>query len=199
MKQLWLNSAVRHPWLTIFVVFALMFACAFGAKNLYFRGDFRIFFSPDNPQMQAFERMQANFNKSDNMMVVIVPRSGTVFDENTLRVVKQLTDDAWKTPFSLRVDSITNFQHTQAVADDLLVEDLLLDASTLSPEKVKQIQQAALAEPALAGRLVAKDGSLTAINITVQVPEKDQNAEVSAVYSFVDELTQKSSCGTSRT
>ena len=81
-------------------------------------------------------------------MVVIVPRSGTVFDENTLRVVKQLTDDAWKTPFSLRVDSITNFQHTQAVADDLLVEDLLLDASTLSPEKVKQIQQAALAERA---------------------------------------------------
>ena len=30
-------------------------------------------------------------------MVVIVPRSGSVFDENTLRVVKQLTDEAWKT------------------------------------------------------------------------------------------------------
>lgn len=191
MKQLWVNSPVRHPWLTILVVFTLMFACAFGAKNLYFRGDFRIFFSPDNPQMQAFERMQANFNKSDNMLVIIVPRSGTVFDENTLRVVKQLTDEAWKTPFSLRVDSITNFQHTQAIDDDLLVEDLLLDVSTLSKEKVSQIQQAALAEPALAGRLVATDGSLTAINITVQVPEKDQNADVAAVYSFVNEMTQK--------
>ncbi len=191
MKQRWLNSAVRHPWLTILIVFTLMLACALGAKNLYFRGDFRIFFSPDNPQMQAFERMQANFNKSDNMLVAIVPRSGTVFDENTLRVIKQLTDAAWQTPFSLRVDSITNFQHTQAVDDDLLVEDLLLDVATLSPEKVLQIKQAALAEPALVGRLVAKDGSLTAINITVQLPEKDQNAEVTAVYSFVADMIKK--------
>jgi len=190
MKQLWLNQVIRRPWLTIFLVSMFMFVCAFGAKNLYFRGDFRIFFSPDNPQMQAYERLQASFNKSDNMMLVIVPRSGTVFDENTLRVVKQLTDQAWQTPFSLRVDSITNFQHTQAIDDDLLVEDLLLDANTLSVEKIGQIQQAALAEPALAGRLVAKDGSLTAINITVQVPEKDQNAEIDAVFTFVDAMTK---------
>jgi predicted RND superfamily exporter protein len=191
MKQRWLNSAVRHPWLTILIVFTLMLVCAFGAKNLSFRGDFRLFFSPDNPQMQAFERMHANFNKSDNIMVVIVPRAGTVFDETTLRVVKQLTDAAWQTPFSLRVDSITNFQHTQAVDDDLLVEDLLLDIATLSLDKVQQIQQAALAEPALAGRLVAKDGSLTVINITLQVPEQDQNTQVSVIYSFVENMIKQ--------
>ena len=191
MKQRWLDFIVRHPWLTILMVLVLISACALGAKDLYFRGDFRIFFSPDNPQMQAYDRMQANFNKSDNMMVVIVPKSGSVFNEQTLQLVKQLTDQAWQTPFSLRVDSITNFQHTQAVDDDLLVEDLLLDVATLSAAKVDFIAKAALAEPALAGRLVAKDGSLTAINITVQLPEKDQNAEVAAVYAFVSAMTEQ--------
>lgn len=191
MKQFWLTGALRHPYWTLAWVLVLAFAMAFGAKNLYFRGDFRIFFSPENPQMQAFDKMQARFNKSDNMLVAITPASGDVFDPKVLAVVKELTDAAWQTPHSLRVDSITNFQHTAAVDDDLQVEDLLLDVSQLDAAKAASIKAIALAEPALVGRLVSHDGSMTAINITVQLPEKDQNQEVSDVYNSVRALTDQ--------
>ncbi len=45
MKQLWLASALRHPWWNLAWVLALVVLFSMGAKNLYFRGDFRIFFS----------------------------------------------------------------------------------------------------------------------------------------------------------
>ena len=178
MKHPWLNYSVQRPWLAMVLVLLVMVLCSIGAKNLYFRGDFRIFFSQDNPQMQAFERMQAQFNKSDNMLVAVVPADGDVFSPEVLTVVKKLTDAAWQTPFSLRVDSITNFQHTEAQDDDLLVEDLLLDVADLNEEKISKIKNVVLNEPALVKRLVSEDGLMTAVNITVQLPEKNQNQEV---------------------
>jgi len=77
MNHPWLDNSVKRPWLAVLLVLLLTAIFSFGAKDLYFRGDFRIFFSQDNPQMQAFERMQAQFNKSDNMLVAVVPANGT--------------------------------------------------------------------------------------------------------------------------
>ncbi len=191
MKHLWLDNTVRRPWLALLLGLIFVVLCSLGAKNLYFRGDFRIFFSHDNPQMLAFERMQAQFNKSDNMLVAVVPRQGDVFQNEVLTVVKKLTDGAWQTPYSLRVDSITNFQHTEAQDDDLLVEDLLPDLADLSAEKIEKIKAVTLQDPALVRRLVSADGGVTAVNITVQLPEKNQNQEVSDVYNYVAQLTQQ--------
>ncbi len=191
MKHPWLNYSLQRPWLATALVLLVAILCSIGVKNLYFRGDFRIFFSPDNPQMQAFERMQAQFNKSDNIMVAVVPADGEVFSAESLSVVKKLTDAAWQTPYSIRVDSITNFQHTEAQEDDLLVEDLLLDVADLNEEKINKIKNIVLNEPALLKRLVSEDRQMTAVNITLQLPEKNQNQEVSDVYDHVEALTEK--------
>ena len=37
----------------------------------------------------------------------------------------EATEDAWQIPHSTRVDGITNFQHTWADGDELIVEDLV--------------------------------------------------------------------------
>jgi hypothetical protein len=189
MKASGRNFAIESPRWTLLFILLMVVLCSIGAKNLYFRGDFRIFFSPDNPQMLAFEKMQAQFNKSDNMLVAIAPANGDVFTVETLTALKKLTDAAWQTPYSLRVDSITNYQHTEAQQDDLLVEDLLLDADSLDGAKIQRIRQIALHEPMLFKRLISADGTLAAVNITVQLPEKNQQQEVTDVVSSVQKLT----------
>lgn len=190
MKHVWLHLAIRRPWLVLLLVVLVCSAAIAGAKNLYFRGDFRIFFSPDNPQMQAFDRMQARFNQNDNLLIAVLPTDGDMFTVSRLTALKELTDAAWKTPNSIRVDSITNFQHTEAVDDDLLVEDLLLDPAELSAEKIGKIRQVALREPLLVNRLIAKDGSLAAVNITVQMTAENQDQQVRDIYQYADTLTK---------
>ncbi|MEH8018413.1 MMPL family transporter [Rheinheimera muenzenbergensis] len=177
--------SLRYPKTAALCCLLLIVLCSLGMQKLYFRGDYRIFFSPDNPQLLAFEQMQHNFNKSDNLLIGIAPRDGQVFNSEILTLVHQLTDAAWYTPYVTRVDSLTNYQHTEAADDDLRVADLLFDPAILSANSLERIRQIALHEPVLVNRLVSPSGAVTAINITVQLPEKNQQQEVMDVWHYV--------------
>jgi hypothetical protein len=184
-----LHRCLRHPWWALFFSLLLIALCSIGMGKLYFRGDYRIFFSPQNPQLLAFEQMQYDFNKSDNLLIAVVPQDGNVFTADTLTLLQQLTEAAWLTPYTIRVDSVTNYQHTEADNDDLLVADLLYDPASLTPDSIARIKQIALQEPALVNRLVSASGAVAAINITVQLPEKDQNKEVQDVWQYMRQQT----------
>ena len=89
---------VTHPWLVILATVLLMMAAASGGRFLGFTTDYRVFFSPDNPQMLAFEALENTYTKNDNVMFILVPKDGDAFGEETLEAVKTLTEKAWQTP-----------------------------------------------------------------------------------------------------
>ena len=108
------NGILRWRWWIIAVTVALVVAAGSGARFLEFSNNYRVFFSSDNPQLQAFEQLQNVYTKSDNVLIVVAPKDGRVFTPRTLATVKWITQEAWKLPYSSRVDSLTNFQHTTA-------------------------------------------------------------------------------------
>lgn len=154
------------------IVFCLFVTIAFaaGAKNLRFTNDYRVFFSEENPQLIAFEELQAAYTKSDNVLVMLEPKDGNVFSEQTLQAVADLTTRAWQVPFSIRVDSLTNYQNMVAEDDDLIVTDLVEDPENLSAEHLADIRQTAMAQPTLVNKLVSPDGRVTGVNITLEMP-----------------------------
>ena len=129
-----------------------------------------MFFGEDNPELLAFEKMQKVFNKNDNIMFVVTPKSGSVFSRETLKAIRDITREAWQIPYSTRVDSITNYQHTTAEEDDLVVDDLVVDPDSLSDEDLQRIQAIAINEPTLVNRLISPDSKYTGVNVTVQLP-----------------------------
>ena len=179
---------LRGRWLILALSLCFIVLSSIGLGQLYFRGDYRIFFAKDNPQLQAFEQMQLEFNKSDNILIGIAPRSGDVFQPEMLQLIREYTEAAWQTPYSIRVDSLSNFQHTTAEADDLVVADLVPNSQLSAAERLV-IRDIAIAEPALVNRLVAANGKVTAINITVQLPEPTQQQQVTEIWSFVSDLS----------
>lgn len=192
MQKLLQQAVTRHTWSVLFLSLCLIVLCGFGASKLYFRGDYKIFFGHSNPQLLAFESMQKTFNKNDNIGIVVAPKNGNVFTTENLTLLWNLTEDAWQIPYSSRVDSITNFQHTQAEQDDLLVEPLLMEPEQLDAEKIQHVKQVALHEPVLIKKLVAEAGDVAMVNITVQLPDKvDQTAEVTEIVSFTRDLVKK--------
>lgn len=182
------GRVATHPWHTLIVTLFVILMAGWGGQRLFFNGDYRIFFGPDDPQLVAFEEMQRVYTKSDNIAIVIAPDDHNVFTSATLPLIWQLTQDAWQTPHSIRVDSITNYQHTEAIEDDLLVEDLLLELEQLNETKINKIRQVALAEPQLLRKLVAPNGDTAVINITIQVPDGDNNESLAAAANHVRDL-----------
>jgi uncharacterized protein len=177
---------LRHPWLVVFLSLMATAAAGYGIAFTHFKSDYRMFFSDDNPQLLAFEALQKTYIREDNVMVVLTPQNGDVFSAENLAVIEQLTKKFWKTPYSNRVDSLTNFQNTYAKgSDELIVEDLVSHAERLTPQQIENIRQTAMNEPLIVKRLLSADGKVTGINVNIIRPGKDQEAETRAVIEYV--------------
>jgi len=61
---------------------------------LKFDTDYRVFFSEDNPELLAFERLKNTYTKNDNVLFVLAPKDGQVFSHETLVAVAWLTKAA---------------------------------------------------------------------------------------------------------
>ncbi len=190
MVEAYTRWIIRWKYLVVLLSFAGVFAAAAGAQYLGFSNDYRMFFGDDNPQLLAFEKMQKTFNKNDNILFVVTPKSGKVFSRETLTVIKDITDVAWQIPYSTRVNSITNHQHTTAEEDDLIVDDLVVDPDTLSEEDLLDIQAIAINEPMLVNSLISPDSKYTGVNVTVQLPGKALD-EVPKTVAFARDIRQQ--------
>jgi len=154
---------------------------SYGALQLTVTSDMRAYFSDDNPQLQAFDRLENIYDKQDNLDFTVVANDGDIFDKETLTLIWELTELGWQVPYSRRSSSIANFQHTQAVGDELFVADLISDPTLLDAERIARIKEIATREPVLMPSL-ASDGSATHILVTLVLPEENlkANDEVAA-------------------
>jgi predicted RND superfamily exporter protein len=160
-------------------------------QNIKFTTNYRVFFGPDNPQLLAFDELEKVYTKNDNVMFIITPKDGDVFTPENLRFIQKLTDEAWKVPYSIRVDSLSNFQHTEAEGDDLMVGDLVPPDAELDDESIAKIRDIALNDPFLLNRIVSPKGHVTGVNVTLQLPGVDDAKEVPEVTAYVRDLEQR--------
>ncbi len=189
MIERYAAGVMRYRWLIIVATFLLVGLAASGGRFLVFSSDYRVFFSDENPQLTAFEDLQNTYTKNDNVLIVLEPESGNVFSRDVFEAIIDITERSWQVPHSLRVDSLSNHQHTFSEEDDLTVIDLIEEPAALSDEEVEEIRKVALKEPLLVHRLVSPEGHVTAINITVELPGENPVEEVPAVVSKVREIT----------
>ncbi|MBV1869775.1 MAG: MMPL family transporter [Gammaproteobacteria bacterium] len=161
-----------------------------GAVSLEFTNNYRVFFSEDNPQLQDFDQFQEIYGDQDNILIAIEAKDGNIFSKETLSVINDFTDKAWETPYSKRVDSLANFQHTFSQNDDLVVEYLVENNDDLTPARVKEIRDIVMGDPILTGMLISEKGHVTALNITMNLPP-DAGSEEAEAIAYVRNLAQK--------
>ena len=165
---------IRYRWWIIVSSLLIVGLAGSGAGRIVFNDDNRVYFSKENPQLNALEELENTYTKDENVLFVLAPKDGNVFTRKTLAAIEELTNKAWQIPYSNRVDSISNFQHTYAQGDDLVVEDLVKGASHLSDKEIARIKQVALHEPLLVNRLVSPQWHTAGINVNVLKPGKSE-------------------------
>ena len=186
------TAVIRWRWLVVVASLAVTVACLSGVGRLSFSNNYRVFFSDQNPQLRAFEALERIYTKNDSILFVLQPKDRDVFTPETLKLVASLTEEAWQIPFSTRVDSLTNFQHTRADDDELIVEDLVpdTDPGALTAGEIARIRDAALAEPLLRGLLVAADAATTGVNVRIHPPGRSR-AEITEAVAHAREIMRE--------
>jgi predicted RND superfamily exporter protein len=117
----------------------------------------------------------------------IDPLTGSANDPAVLAGVEALTEMAWQLPFSIRVDSLSNYQHTEVDGDDLIVRDLFMNGSELSADEMQLVHEISTTEPSLSGKIHDSQHRATSVNVTIQLPGKTAD-EVAVVAKAAREL-----------
>ena len=178
---------LKYRFLVLGLITAITLLGAAGAQFLYFDNDYRVFFGKENPQLKAFEQIQQTYTKIDNVNFAVDPISGKANAPEVLAAVEELTDIAWQLPFSIRVDSLSNYQHTEVEGDDLIVRDLYMDAMSIGADEQALVDSVSTTEPALAGKIHDKQHRATSVNATIQMPGKSAD-EVAIVAAAAREM-----------
>ena len=178
-------------WLVILGSLVWVAVASAGIALLDFSANYRIFFEEDNPQLLALEDLENTYGKNENVVFLIVPDDGDATSETALSAAVWLTEAAWQTPYSRRVDSLANFQHTTADGDDLFVRELV-DPLVLDDADARlQIRAIALSDPRIAGSMMALDGGVSVVNVTIELPEGDQVAAVAEIAEFARSIASR--------
>jgi predicted RND superfamily exporter protein len=182
-----IHLITQRRWTVLALSIVILAAAMTGLPRTKLVSDFEVFFSPDNTDLLAYHAIQDEYTRDDNIMFVVSARNGNAFTADTMSAVEAMTEAAWALPFSIRVDSLTNYQHTRADADDLLVENLIEDAPTLSAEQLALARDTAIDEITLYKRLV-RDGDVTGINVSFDINDADRNKEFPAIVNAARDL-----------
>ena len=178
--------ALRWVWIVLTVVLAGVFAG--GLQHLRFEPDARVFFAEENPDRVALDAFEAQFAKDDNLMIVLAPKSGDVFTPETLSFIGEITESAWLLPFVRRVDSLTNFQHTYANGDEMIVRDLIPDPPAVTAEEAAWARETALDRVELVNAMVNPEATVTMVQVMFRLPGENTETEVPSIVAEAEEL-----------
>ncbi len=172
-------ATLRYRWLVVALAALLMLAAAAGARFITVTNDYLVLFRDDNPELLAFQALENTYSATDRALIAVAPREGSMFTREALGAVAELTEAAWEAPYSSRVDSLTNYTHSEALGeDDLVVAPLVEDASALSDDDLARVESIALGAIEIVGRLVAPDGRAAGVVINFILPENHDQAVI---------------------
>lgn len=183
----WLLNSKISPWL-LFITIILTLVSIIGLKDIGLASDYKIFFDDDDKDLQVLEVMESTYNTTDNVFIMIKPKTSDIYNVKTISLIYQFTQELWQVAHVTRVDSLTNFPYSQANGDDITIEEFIYEASQITPERVKYIKGAAQGEKDLVGSIITSDGKFTAINITTLLPGKNHKLETLTISSGIELL-----------
>ena len=181
---------LKYRFFVLGLITAITILFSVGAQFLYFDNDYRVFFGKENPQLKAFDQIQQTYSKIDNVIFAVDPISGKANAPEVLAAVEELTEIAWQLPFSIRVDSLSNYQHTEVEGDDLIVRDLYTGAISISAYEQLLVDRVSTTEPSLVGKIHDKQHRATSVNVTIQMPGKSAD-EVAIVAAAARKMANK--------
>ena len=180
-------SVLQRKRMVVALSGLIMLAMTAGALFIGITNDYRSLFEEDNPQLVAFNTLEATYAASNRALIGVAARQGTIFTQEALLAIEQLTEAAWRTPHSTRVDSLTNYSHSEGSDDDLVVGPLVEDAGALREENIARVEAVALNASEIAGRLVASDGRVAGVVVTFALPD-DVDAATIEITDHLNDL-----------
>lgn len=168
---------LNHPWWMLLFAAVLVGILFPGLARITSTSDYRVYFGPDNPELKAFDETTDQFELGETLIIGIEARQGSMFTAEHLRALREFTEQAWLLPYAQRADSMSNFQLSRSVGDDIVVNNLVPEGA-LGQDQIQSIRDYSLASDDLLNRYISEDGSVASVMVLTPLPREDLEEEV---------------------
>lgn len=180
---------VYRPWLNLFIGLLLIVGASLGLMKLKSDFSYRIWFKSDNPYLVEFDKFEKMFGNDENVAIVVHSENG-IFDVESIKFIQKLTQELWTVPEVIRVDSLTNYNWTDANEDGITVDPLFPDEFEVTAADIRNKQPKVMANELLPGYLISKDGKTSIIYAPLQ-PAIDKSPNFKEVTLGARALAEK--------
>ena len=189
------EKIIQYRYLSILFCLVLLIASFRGVEGIAFSPAMEQFFPEDYPISENHAHIEDTFYSSDSVIIAIGVDEGTVFNPRILNLIEEITDKAWSTPHSIRVDSLSNFSFVRAEVDDLVVEPFIEESLEWDQKKINERSTLIEKEEQAYGTILSKDKKTTFINISIDAPREDVEKEYAEsmehIFAFMDPLKKE--------
>ncbi len=179
----------NHSWLSILLGLGFVGALVPGLSRITADFTHRGFFHADDPLLLAFDKFERQFGNDDSVVVAVHSPSG-IFDKDSITLLSELTEEMWKVPEVIRVDSLTNYNWVHADEDELIVEPLIPDDRPVTEAILKHRKSVAMNHETLPDYLISKDARTALIFAPVK-PGLEVAPDAPLIVGAVRKLVQK--------
>lgn len=185
---------IKYRYLSIGLVIIVVCLLATGLTKLTFNPDLETYFPEGHPAVIRYNEIDDMFIPTDNLIIAVHSNEGTLFNGDSLKVIEELTKKSWTIPYSVRVDSLTNYSYVKSVNDDLIVEPFIEEAEKKSIEFFEKRENLVAGEDIIYKSLISEDKKTSVVSIIVDPPgpnKEDQNSElINYILGFIEPIKE---------
>ena len=182
---------IKNRIFFIFSCLVLVLILGRGITSVVFDPDMERFFPKGHSATSLSYEIDETFIRTDNIVIAINSKNNSIFTKKTLSLIESLTEKSWTVPYSIRVDSLTNYSYVRSVDDDLLVEPFIENALSMEDSFIQRREKIVEEEEIIYGSLISKDKKTTVISIVVDPPNPDANLKlidtIEYMLEYIDE------------
>ena len=185
---------IKYRYLSIGLISLLVCLLATGLAKLTFNPDLETYFPEGHPAVLRYNEIDDMFVPTDNLIIAVHSKEETLFNKESLKVIEELTQKSWTIPYSVRVDSLTNYSYVQSINDDLIVEPFIEDAEEKSFDFLEKRKTIVSGEEIIYKSLISEDKKTSVVSIIIDPPgpkKEDQNSElIDYILEFLEPIKE---------
>ncbi len=160
-----------HKIKLLFFVFFLLTIFISGMRFLETPSGYRGFVENEFTHYKNITDLEEKYGQIDVLSYAIKPSKGDIFQKDVLLLIDELTRNSWQTPYSTRVESITNHQYSTVMGDDIEINDFIKNIQNLNDKDLLDLKSKALKEDSIVDFTLSRNSLASLVNVYLQVPE----------------------------
>lgn len=181
-------SSMKKTSLLIAILLAAFLAP--GMKSLKMVVGPEVWFEKDAPILKELDEFSRTFGNDETVVIALHTEKGDVFTPKTIKAVQKLTDELYEVEDVIRVESISNYNHIDAVEDEIIIVPLFDDEAQYTQPQLDQKRNTVKKTDELMGKMISKDLKTTLI-FTHMKPYFKGHPNHTVIHQQVEKLKDK--------